>query len=73
VLMLSDADIAVATSGIAGPSGGSKNKPVGTVWIAWADKSGEVRTQVFHFSGDRLQIQRQAVEQGLLGSLKFFD
>ena len=72
VLLLSDADIAVAISGIAGPSGGSDGKPVGTVWFAWALASGETRTELFHFGGDRVQVQYQAVEQGLLGLLKFF-
>ena len=73
VLELSDADIAIAISGVAGPSGGSTGKPVGTVWFAWAVRNGEVRTQVLYFSGDRLHIQHQAVEQGLQGLLTFFD
>ncbi|MES2824307.1 MAG: CinA family protein [Pseudomonadota bacterium] len=73
VLGLSDADIAVAVSGIAGPSGGTKDNPIGTVWFAWAHTNGEVRTQVFHFVGDRVQIQHQAIAQGLRGLLTFFD
>ncbi|MES2673390.1 MAG: CinA family protein [Pseudomonadota bacterium] len=73
VLSLSDADIAVAVSGIAGPSGGSTDKPVGTVWFAWAHANADVRTQVFHFVGDRAQIQHQAIAQGLRGLLTFFD
>lgn len=73
VLQLSDADIAIAVSGIAGPSGGTEDKPVGTVWFAWALANGEVRTEAFHFTGDRVQVQRQAIEQGLFGLLKFFD
>jgi nicotinamide-nucleotide amidase len=73
VLKLSAANIAVAVSGIAGPSGGSDEKPVGTVWFAWARASGQVRTQVFHFAGDRVQIQHQAIVQGLRGLLTLFD
>lgn len=73
VLKVSDADIAVAVSGIAGPSGSSEAMPVGTVWLAWAQASGKVRTEVFYFAGDRAQIQYQAIQEGLLGLLTFFD
>lgn len=68
-LALSGADIAVAVSGIAGPSGGSFEKPVGTVWFAWGLATGEINSQCFHFEGDRLNIQRQSVIQGLNGLL----
>lgn len=67
VLALSGAQLAVAVSGIAGPSGGSAEKPVGSVWFAWAESQGNLATSLFHFSGSRQQIQAQAVEQGLLG------
>lgn len=74
LLTLSGADIAVAVSGIAGPSGGSIEKPVGTVWFAWglSDRSlanGSLHSQCVHFSGDRVSIQQQAVAQGLTGLL----
>ena len=62
----SGARFGVAVSGIAGPDGGSAEKPVGTVWLAWAD--GE---QLFslrrQFSGDRAAVRRQTVELALHG------
>ena len=67
-LMRSAARIGVAISGIAGPDGGSPEKPVGTVWIAWAGKFG-YRTQLFVFKGNRAQVRKQAVESALKGIL----
>jgi nicotinamide-nucleotide amidase len=61
VLVLSGADIAVAVSGIAGPSGGSPEKPVGTVWFAWSSATGEVKTELKCFEGNRATVQNQAV------------
>ncbi|CAO97715.1 nicotinamide-nucleotide amidase [Erwinia tasmaniensis] len=51
---------AVSVSGIAGPDGGSEEKPVGTVWFGFASVSGEVLTLVRCFSGDREAVRRQA-------------
>ncbi|GGY73645.1 competence damage-inducible protein A [Cellvibrio zantedeschiae] len=70
VLALSGAEISVAVSGIAGPSGGNLEKPVGTVWFAWGLATGVIHSQCFHFAGDRTEIQQQAVVQGLHGVLK---
>jgi len=70
LLILSRADVAVAVSGVAGPSGGTAEKPVGTVWFAWGLASGEIHTECFHFEGDRSSVQAQAVVQGLSGLLK---
>ena len=67
VLALSGADIAVATSGVAGPGGGSPEKPVGTVWFAWVTASGGIKTQLKRFAGDRAEVQRQAVIFALEG------
>jgi nicotinamide-nucleotide amidase len=66
----SQADISVSISGIAGPDGGSPEKPVGTVWIAWATQSGRMTSQHFHFQGDRDAIRRQAVSEALKGIIK---
>lgn len=54
------ATYAVSVSGIAGPDGGSKEKPVGTVWFAVASASGQGVTQCECFSGDRESVRRQA-------------
>lgn len=69
-LRISGANIAVAVSGVAGPSGGTAEKPVGTVWFAWGFASGEIHSERFHFVGDRSSVQSQAVAQGLTGLLK---
>jgi nicotinamide-nucleotide amidase len=65
------ADLAVAVSGVAGPAGGSEEKPVGTVWFGWArrDAAGavQVESSCAWFPGDRESIRRQAVQRALLG------
>jgi len=62
------ADVAVAISGIAGPSGGTPQKPVGTVWMAWEGPDvAEVKR--FQFAGDRLAIKRLAVREAMAGLL----
>ena len=62
-------DFAIATSGIAGPSGGSKEKPVGTVWIAWATPNGTT-AECFHLGKLREQITDRACTKALVGLLK---
>lgn len=64
------ADVAVAVTGIAGPSGGSAHKPVGTVWIAWQRRGHAITTQVFHFAGNREQVRRATVDHALHGLVK---
>lgn len=66
-LVNSGASVAVAVTGIAGPGGGSDDKPVGTVWIAWKRRGGYARAEVFHFEGDREAVRRQSVATGLRG------
>ncbi len=68
----SAAQVAVAVSGIAGPDGGSADKPVGTVWIAWQwDEKVEARR--FLFAGDRRAVRLATVEQALVGLLKLLN
>lgn len=66
-LVHSGASIAVAVTGIAGPGGGSDDKPVGTVWIGWKRRGGYARAEVFHFEGDRDAVRRQTVASALRG------
>ena len=61
VLQNSQAQWAVAISGLAGPSGGSREKPVGTVWFAWAGPDGWMMSRRYRFDGDREAVRRQAV------------
>ncbi|ACE85410.1 CinA family protein [Cellvibrio japonicus] len=66
-LNISGAQIAVAISGVAGPGGGSVEKPVGSVWFAWGSLDGWCEAKLLHLTGDRQQIQRQAVIVALEG------
>ena len=69
-LNLSGADFAVAVSGIAGPDGGTAEKPVGTVWMAWSERRGDepaVETRLKNFSGDREAVRAQTVIEALQG------
>lgn len=66
-LVNSGASVAVAVTGIAGPGGGSADKPVGTVWVAWKRRGGYARAQAFQFDGDREAVRRQTVDRALAG------
>jgi len=61
------AGVAVAVTGIAGPTGGTADKPVGSVWIAWKRRGGYAHAKLFHFDGDREAVRRQTVAAALAG------
>ncbi len=63
------ADFGVAVSGIAGPGGGSVDKPVGTVCFAWRDEQGQVESVTERFEGDREAVRRASVVSALNGLL----
>ena len=68
-LARSRADLAVAVTGIAGPSGGTPQKPVGLVWLAWQTRGGPMATAAHRFSGGRAAIREAAVAAALQGLL----
>ena len=65
----SNALISLAITGIAGPTGGSPDKPVGTVCFAWCLRNGQLEAEQLQFHGDRESIRRQSVIRGLNGLL----
>jgi len=60
------ADYALAITGVAGPAGGTTQKPVGTVYIGWQKRSEPAIVTLEHFSGNRQEIRRQAVYKALI-------
>ncbi|MGL4859315.1 MAG: nicotinamide-nucleotide amidase [Enterobacteriaceae bacterium] len=69
-LDVAQADLAIAVSGIAGPGGGSPDKPVGTVCFAFALRGGELSSVTCHFSGDRAAVRAQATLFAVRGALE---
>ena len=65
--------IALAITGVAGPTGGSAAKPVGTVCFAWAGKNLAVSAETRRFAGDREAVRRQSVEYALERLLELLD
>jgi nicotinamide-nucleotide amidase len=63
----SHADLAVAVTGIAGPGGATEGKPVGTVWLALAQRGGSAQAERLQLQGDRAAIREQTVEHALRG------
>ncbi|NMT64326.1 nicotinamide-nucleotide amidohydrolase family protein [Marinobacter orientalis] len=72
-LAATGASVAVAISGVAGPGGGSEDKPVGTVWFAWGSSPRDTEAVVETFRGDRDQVRRQAVLYALQGVRGFLE
>ena len=68
----SPAQLAVAVTGVAGPTGGSAEKPVGTVWFGWATPQG-VFTEHQRFDGDRAAVRQATVRHALAGLLQRLD
>ena len=60
----------VAVTGIAGPDGGSEEKPVGTVWFGWAFSEARSDTRCVRFDGDRMDVRRQTVIYALEGLIQ---
>lgn len=64
-----DVDWGIAITGIAGPGGGTADKPVGLVWIAWMHKAGKAEARRHVFPGDRDAVREQAAQAALKGLL----
>ena len=69
-LARSGAQVTLAITGIAGPAGGTQDKPVGTVCFAWARRGADPECLTRHFSGDRESVRRQSVITALQGLLE---
>ena len=69
-LQKTGSDYVISISGIAGPSGGSPEKPVGTVCIAWGN-ADMIESKIFFFSGDRQKVRLQTIETSLKEMLKY--
>ncbi|MBN3041434.1 nicotinamide-nucleotide amidase [Pectobacterium brasiliense] len=71
-LQAAGADFAISVSGVAGPDGGTEEKPVGTVWFGFTDKQGGAFAQTMRFSGDRNAVRLQSVHFALQTLLDTF-
>ena len=60
-------DIAIAITGVAGPDGGTMDKPVGTVWLAWVAENNYCKAECRIFDGDRASVREQSVSTALTG------
>ena len=67
VLARSPSPVSVSVTGVAGPAGGSRRKPVGLVWIGWGVRGGPLQARAFRFAGNRMEVRRQAVAMALQG------
>jgi nicotinamide-nucleotide amidase len=68
-LVHTPADVSVSITGIAGPDGGTKEKPVGTVCLGWARRGGQTRTARVVFEGDRARVREQSILMAMQGLL----
>ena len=69
----SAAQVALAVSGIAGPDGGTPDKPVGTVWFAWGIKNGAIHAQRHQIDGNRAEVRAHAVQIALQGVINLLN
>ncbi|MCH8498574.1 MAG: nicotinamide-nucleotide amidohydrolase family protein [Marinobacter sp.] len=70
-LKISDAEVAVAVSGVAGPGGGSEQKLVGTVWVAWGRQGRAIQADMQRFPGNRDDVRRETVRYALAQLLDY--
>jgi len=73
VLARSGADCAIASTGIAGPGGGTVDKPIGTVWIGLGVRGRKSTAKCYLFSGDRESVRNQTVQSGLAWMIEELD
>ena len=69
----SRAQVSLAVTGIAGPGGGSDEKPVGTVWIAWAGMDKKTVYKKHQFTGDRHEVRQQTIDAAMIGMMDFLE
>jgi nicotinamide-nucleotide amidase len=69
-LARSQASLALAVTGIAGPGGGSADKPVGTVWLAWTRRGEPAQAERLQLAGDRAAVREQAAQRALQRALQ---
>ncbi|PMR76131.1 CinA family protein [Billgrantia endophytica] len=68
----SGAQLGVAVSGVAGPGGGTVDKPVGTVWLAWGNGERQ-QVEERHFPGDRRAVRERAVREAIVGLIRYVE
>jgi len=73
VVAHSHSQLGLSITGIAGPDGGSAEKPVGTVWFGWYDINGNNQTFCHCFKGNRHQVRQQSIATALIGCLLLID
>jgi nicotinamide-nucleotide amidase len=73
LLMSSPADWGIAVTGIAGPTGGTASKPVGTVWIAWLHRGSDSQARRYQFDGSREQVRSQTADAAMEELLKLLE